>query len=110
AARRARLDAHSLIGGGILLAGLAGMGSWLAGSAFLTSAHGHFSLPLLGQVEWSSVLLFDLGVFATVVGTVLLALATLARVKGPVIETVAQEQVGKVARAEPQRVRRRGSA
>jgi len=78
---RTRLDPHAMIGGGILLAGLTGLGSWLVGYPFLTSAHGRIGVPMLGQLEITSVLVFDLGVFATVVGAVLISLSTLSRVK-----------------------------
>ena len=81
---RAFVEPVFLIGGGILLAGLTGIGSWAWGYPLLTSAHGEVHVPLLGPIAWSSALLFDLGVFATVVGTVLVALATLSRVKGTV--------------------------
>lgn len=79
--QQSRLDPHFMIGGGILLAGLTGIGSWLVGFPFLTSAHGQLSVPVLGSIEITSVLAFDLGVFATVVGAVLISLATLSRVE-----------------------------
>ena len=43
-------------------AGLAGLGSWWFGFPFLTSAFGHFSLPLVGEFELATAMLFDLGV------------------------------------------------
>ncbi|WP_111640589.1 monovalent cation/H+ antiporter subunit A [Marinimicrobium alkaliphilum] len=75
-----------LIGGGILLAGVTGMGAWVFGYPFLTSTFGYFSLPLVGKFELASALLFDLGVYATVVGSTLLILANLGKlmtVAGP---------------------------
>jgi multicomponent K+:H+ antiporter subunit A len=78
---RARFSPHALIGVGLGLAGLTGLASWPFGAAFLTSTYGYIDLPLLGAVELTSVIAFDLGVFLTVVGTVLLALATISRVE-----------------------------
>jgi multicomponent K+:H+ antiporter subunit A len=89
---RAPVEPVYLVGGGILVAGLVGIGSWALGYPLLTSAHGEVHVPLLGQIEWSSALLFDLGVFATVVGTVLTSLATLSRVKS-VVPDVSHDQL-----------------
>ncbi|MEQ8817188.1 MAG: monovalent cation/H+ antiporter subunit A [Thalassobaculum sp.] len=78
---RFHFDPQRMIAAGVLLAGLTGVGSWAFGHPFLTSTHGHVHIPLIGDVELASVLLFDLGVFLVVVGTVLLALATIAAVE-----------------------------
>ncbi|QFU01989.1 Na(+)/H(+) antiporter subunit A [Halomonas sp. THAF5a] len=75
-----------LIGAGLLIAVATGLGSWLVGYPFLTSAHGHVHLPLVGDFELATAMLFDLGVYATVVGATLLVLANLGKlmtVAGP---------------------------
>ncbi len=79
AQRRARVDAHALIGAGVLIAGLTGLAALVFGQPFLTSTFGHFHLPLFGEIELASAMAFDLGVFLVVVGTCLLSLATLSR-------------------------------
>ena len=79
--RRARFDAHVMIGGGVLIAGATGLAALLFDRPFLTSTFGYFDLPLFGEVELASAMAFDLGVFFTVVGTCLLSLATLSRVE-----------------------------
>jgi len=79
--RRARFDAHALIGGGVVLAGATGLVPLLFQRPFLTSAFSHVGLPLFGDVELASAMAFDVGVFFTVVGTCLLSLATLSRVE-----------------------------
>lgn len=71
-------DYHALIGGGALVAGATGIAAMALGHPFLTSGFGHFHLPLLGDVELASAMAFDLGVFLTVVGGVMLALAQLS--------------------------------
>ncbi len=66
------------MGAGILVAALAGIGSWLLGYPFLTSHSRYLDLPLIGKVPASSALLFDLGVFSLVVGSTVLILVALA--------------------------------
>ena len=76
---RARFDAHVLIGGGVLVAGITGLGALVFGRPFLTSTFGYFHLPLFGEIELASAMAFDIGVFLVVVGACLLSLATLSR-------------------------------
>ncbi len=78
-ARRMRLDQHGIAGLGVLIAGLTGLGSWVFGYPFLTSTFGHFHLPLIGDIELASAMLFDLGVYLTVVGSTLLILVSIGR-------------------------------
>ncbi len=68
-----------LIGAGVLIAAFTGMASWLFGYPFLTSTFTYLTLPLIGKFELASALLFDLGVFLAVVGTVLVILAGIGR-------------------------------
>ena len=70
---------HRLIAWGLLIALATGSGSWLFGRPFLTSAFGHFTLPLVGDFELASAMLFDLGVYLVVVGVLMLILATLGK-------------------------------
>ncbi|HQC80789.1 MAG TPA: monovalent cation/H+ antiporter subunit A [Accumulibacter sp.] len=62
---------------GLLLAGGVGVASGLFGAPFLTSAHGHVRLPLLGEIELASAMIFDLGVYVVVVTVVLTVLTGL---------------------------------
>jgi len=80
AAVRMKVDYHALIGIGVLTAAATGVVAWLADHPFLTSAFGHFHLPLVGEFELASAMAFDTGVFLTVVGAVMLALANLSRI------------------------------
>lgn len=81
AARRSRINAHTLLGAGVLIAGATGAAAFVFGRPFLTSTFGYFHIPLVGQIELASAMAFDLGVFLTVVGTVIVALAQIARVE-----------------------------
>nr|WP_298169578.1 monovalent cation/H+ antiporter subunit A [uncultured Pseudomonas sp.] len=76
---RLPLNYHRMAGSGVLLAGLTGAGSWWFDKPFLTSAFGHFDIPLVGDVELATAMLFDLGVYLTVVGATLLILANLGK-------------------------------
>lgn len=77
---RLQLQYPKWIAAGILIAGLTGIGSWFVGYPFLTSAFGSWELPWLGEVELSSALPFDLGVFFAVVGSTLLILAYVGQI------------------------------
>jgi len=65
---------------GLAIAVATGLASWLFGYPFLTSAFGHFHLPLIGEFELASAMLFDLGVYLAVVGATLMILINLGRV------------------------------
>jgi multicomponent K+:H+ antiporter subunit A len=77
-AKKLPFDFPKVIGVGILIAGITGLGSFVFGSTFLTSAFGHPSLPLIGEVPLASAAAFDLGVFLTVVGATLLTISALS--------------------------------
>ncbi|WP_010629645.1 monovalent cation/H+ antiporter subunit A [Halomonas sp. KM-1] len=65
---------------GLAVALATGLGSWLFGFPFLTSAFGHFHLPVVGEFELATAMLFDVGVYLAVVGAVLMILINLGRV------------------------------
>ena len=71
------LYASRWVGAGLGIAGLTGLGAWAFGRPFLTSAHGHPTVALLGELPLASAALFDLGVYITVVGASLLMLSVL---------------------------------
>jgi multicomponent K+:H+ antiporter subunit A len=78
--QRLRTDFRVWIGAGLLIAGGAGIGSWFVGAPFLTSTYAYWSLPVLGAVPLASAVLFDLGVYLTVVGATMIALVSIGRV------------------------------
>ena len=65
------------IGIGLVIAGLSGIGAWLWGRPFLTSAHIYVSPPILGEMHLASAAIFDLGVYITVVGATMLMISVL---------------------------------
>lgn len=70
---------HNVIGLGLLFATIAGAGSLAFGYPFLTTAFGYITWPIVGKFEVASALVFDLGVYMTVIGATLLALVSIGR-------------------------------
>ena len=87
-AARQRVDFHALIAAGVLIAAATGIGAWFNGMPFLTSAFGYVTIWPLEEFELATALLFDIGVFLTVVGAVMLALASLSRIALRAGETI----------------------
>ena len=85
---RQRIEYHTMIGFGVVIAGLTGAGAWLAGKPFLTSAFTYVHLPPIEEFELATAMLFDLGVFLTVLGAVMLMLYSLSRIARYAGETV----------------------
>jgi multicomponent K+:H+ antiporter subunit A len=76
---RIKIDYQWLIAGGILIATVTGLGSWIFEKPFMSTWFDHFHLPWVGEFELASAMLFDLGVYLTVVGSVMLILANLGK-------------------------------
>jgi multicomponent K+:H+ antiporter subunit A len=68
-----------VVGAGLLIAGATGLASWLFAHPFLTSAYTHVHWPVVGDFELASAVAFDLGVFLTVVGSVVIMLSQLGK-------------------------------
>lgn len=79
ASARMRYPYHGMIGTGVLIAGLTGLGSWFFGKPFLTSDFTYIRIPPFDSFELASAALFDVGVFLTVVGAVMLSLESFSR-------------------------------
>ncbi len=85
---RQRFPYHRIIAAGILIAALTGIGAILAGRPFLTSAFGYFQIPPMEKFELATAMAFDVGVFLTVLGAVMLSLESLSRIARHAGETV----------------------
>ncbi|MDU8944764.1 monovalent cation/H+ antiporter subunit A [Ovoidimarina sediminis] len=85
---RKKIEYHTMIGLGVVIAGLTGAGAWLAGRPFLTSSYTYVHLPPIEEFELATAMLFDLGVFLTVLGAVMLMLYSLSRIARFAGETV----------------------
>ncbi|MDQ2092940.1 monovalent cation/H+ antiporter subunit A [Rhodobacteraceae bacterium 10Alg 79] len=86
--RRQQIEYHSMIGSGVVIAGLTGAGAWLGGKPFLTSGFDYFHIPPIEEFELATAMLFDLGVFLAVLGAVMLMLYSLSRIARYAGETV----------------------
>ncbi len=73
----------ALIAVGVLVAALTGVGSWFFGAPFLSSTFGYVHWPVVGEFELASAMIFDLGVYLAVVGTVVAIISGLGRLSGP---------------------------
>lgn len=60
---------------GVMIALFTGVGSWFFGHNFLTSWFTHVDWPIVGEFEIATAILFDLGVYLTVIGATLMILA-----------------------------------
>ncbi|TSE22993.1 monovalent cation/H+ antiporter subunit A [Tepidimonas aquatica] len=85
------------LGAGLGVAGLTGVGAFVWGRPFLTSAHGHVHLPLLGDVPLATAALFDLGVYGTVVGATLLTISALGNASRAGAAPVGTAQEGRAS-------------
>lgn len=66
--RRLPRGSFALAAFGLLLALGSGVAGLVTGQGFLKSWAFHWSLPLLGEVEWATAFIFDLGIFLLVSG------------------------------------------
>ncbi|TFJ94749.1 Na(+)/H(+) antiporter subunit B [Lentibacillus salicampi] len=67
-----------LIPTGLLIAAGTGIGSFLFQQPFLSHTYNHFHLPVFGDLELATAMLFDFGVYFTVLGvtvTIILSIA-----------------------------------
>jgi multicomponent Na+:H+ antiporter subunit A len=71
--RHSRFRPWSVLGAGLLLATTAATVPLVAGNAVLDAGYTTIDVPIIGTVNVSSALAFDVGVYLTVVGMVLMA-------------------------------------
>jgi len=72
-----RIDYIIFIPIGLMLATVTGLGALLFNVPFLTHTFATFTLPLFGAVDFSTAMLFDLGVYFTVFGTTMTIILTI---------------------------------
>ncbi|WP_404399790.1 monovalent cation/H+ antiporter subunit A [Idiomarina seosinensis] len=76
---RFNVNYQSLMSVGVMIAALTGVGSWLFSKPFLTSWFTYLNWPLVGKWEFATALLFDLGVFLTVIGATMMILSNFGK-------------------------------
>ncbi len=77
--QRLRINYQLLIASGLLISTMTGIGSFMFDRPFMTTWFDYFHLPWIGKFELASAMIFDLGVYLTVVGATLLILANLGK-------------------------------
>ncbi|MEC7643226.1 MAG: hydrogen gas-evolving membrane-bound hydrogenase subunit E, partial [Pseudomonadota bacterium] len=76
---RFNVNYQSLMSFGVMIAALTGVGSWFFDRPFLTSWFTYLKWPLVGKFEFATALLFDLGVFLTVIGATMMILSNFGK-------------------------------
>ncbi|WP_221564626.1 Na(+)/H(+) antiporter subunit B [Alkalihalobacillus sp. TS-13] len=77
-----RVNFRYFIAAGLLIAFATGVGSFIFGQPFLSHTFGHFHLPLLGDTELATAVMFDIGVYLTVIGVTMTIILTIAEDRG----------------------------
>ncbi|RYG71414.1 Na(+)/H(+) antiporter subunit B [Lentibacillus lipolyticus] len=67
-----------LIPFGLLLAVGTGLGSFVFGQSFLSHTYGYFHFPVFGELELATAMLFDFGVYFTVLGVTISIILSIA--------------------------------
>ncbi len=78
-AERLTINYRKIIAVGIAIALFTGIGSWCFDKPFMTTWFDYFNIPFIGEIELASALVFDIGVYVTVVGSTLMILASLGQ-------------------------------
>lgn len=78
ARRRLRLDPHILVGIGLILALSSSMVALLRGEPFLTGQWVSLAVPVIGHLDLSTPLVFDIGVYFVVLGVLMMMILNLA--------------------------------
>jgi len=78
-AERLTINYRKIIASGIAIALFTGVGSWFFDKPFMTTWFDYFNIPFIGEIELASALVFDLGVYITVVGATLMILGSLGK-------------------------------
>lgn len=73
------IDFRMFVPIGLSIAVLSGIGAFAFGEAFLSQTDGYFTFPILGELHLATAVIFDLGVYLTVIGvtmTIILSIAS----------------------------------
>ncbi|SHN17432.1 Na(+)/H(+) antiporter subunit B [Gracilibacillus kekensis] len=72
------INYRTLLTIGLLIAIATGVGSFLFGEPFLSQTYDYFNFPIFGKMELATALLFDLGVYLTVIGVTMTIVLTIS--------------------------------
>ncbi|WP_034763500.1 monovalent cation/H+ antiporter subunit A [Chrysiogenes arsenatis] len=77
---RLKFDNHVIMAWGLMIAAFTGLASWIFGHPFLTSTFTYLTWPIVGKFEVASAIAFDLGVYLTVIGCIMVVLVKLGAI------------------------------
>ncbi|WP_062105411.1 Na(+)/H(+) antiporter subunit B [Bacillus niameyensis] len=72
------IDYKKMAAFGVLLAVLTGIGGMIIGDAFLEQAFDYFNIPVFGDTELATAVLFDIGVAFAVIGTAITIITSIS--------------------------------
>ncbi|WP_188455612.1 Na(+)/H(+) antiporter subunit B [Virgibacillus oceani] len=72
------INFRTLIPIGLLIAVGTGAGSFIFDVPFLSHTFGYFTLPIFGEIELATAMLFDIGVYVTVLGVTMTIILSIA--------------------------------
>ncbi|OMF26245.1 Na(+)/H(+) antiporter subunit B [Paenibacillus sp. FSL H8-0548] len=72
------VDFKQLAAAGVIVAVLTGTASFIFDVPFLTQTFTYVELPILGKTELATAVIFDLGVYMTVVGTTMTIITSIS--------------------------------
>ncbi|WP_246055196.1 Na(+)/H(+) antiporter subunit B [Pseudalkalibacillus caeni] len=84
--RVVKIDFKTFIPIGLTIAVLSGVGSFLYGQPFLSHTDGYFHLPIIGKAHLATAMIFDLGVYFTVIGVTMTIILSIAKDEGEQVE------------------------
>ncbi|RUO76566.1 monovalent cation/H+ antiporter subunit A [Idiomarina tyrosinivorans] len=76
---RFNVNYQSLMSFGVMISLFTGLGSWYFERPFLTSWFTHIHWPVVGEFEFATAMLFDLGVYLTVIGATMMILTNFGK-------------------------------
>ena len=91
---RLRVNYFTVIAVGLILALLTGIASWFFGYPFMTTTFTYLYWPVVGKFEVASAMVFDLGVFLTVIGITMVILAELGKLSAPPVPSESTKDNG----------------
>ncbi|GGJ84861.1 Na(+)/H(+) antiporter subunit B [Lentibacillus kapialis] len=72
------INYRMLVPAGLLLAAGTGIGSFLFQQPFLSHTYGYAEFPIFGELELATAMIFDFGVYLTVLGVTVTIILTIA--------------------------------
>jgi multicomponent Na+:H+ antiporter subunit B len=72
------IDYKKMAALGVLISVATGMGGMIYGDNFLEQAFGYFDLPVFGETELATAVLFDIGVAFAVIGTAITIITSIS--------------------------------